>query len=203
MTRKMYIADTHFGHSNIIRFDNRPFSDLDEMHDVMVTNWNSIVRPNDDVYIAGDFSYKLKPNSLWKLSGRLNGRKHLAWGNHDRRSTDLYSGFVEFGDLLVAQDIVDDTPVRVVISHYYMPFYPGCGHGSCLLHGHTHNGADYEKEEQIKQYLSRVEASGPAYNIGCMYQDYCPQTLEQIIKRSRQRKKEYAEQDIYWKTVRL
>ncbi len=28
---KYYIADTHFGHRNVLKFDNRPFSDVDEM----------------------------------------------------------------------------------------------------------------------------------------------------------------------------
>ena len=27
----LYIADTHFGHANAIRFDNRPFADPEEM----------------------------------------------------------------------------------------------------------------------------------------------------------------------------
>lgn len=50
-----YISDLHIGHENILRFDNRPFADLNEMHNAIVTRWNSVVTGNDTVYILGDF----------------------------------------------------------------------------------------------------------------------------------------------------
>ena len=28
-----YISDLHLGHANVIRFDNRPFENIDEMED--------------------------------------------------------------------------------------------------------------------------------------------------------------------------
>lgn len=31
-----YIADNHFGHKNVIRFDNRPFADTVLMDEVLV-----------------------------------------------------------------------------------------------------------------------------------------------------------------------
>ena len=31
-----YIADTHFGHENIIRFDNRPFANVEMMQNDMI-----------------------------------------------------------------------------------------------------------------------------------------------------------------------
>ena len=52
-----YIADLHIGHANVIKFDNRPYSDLNEMHNTIVDNWNRVVRGNDTVYILGDFCW--------------------------------------------------------------------------------------------------------------------------------------------------
>lgn len=43
-----YISDLHIGHANVIRFDNRPFKDLSEMHETIVTNWNRVVTGNDE-----------------------------------------------------------------------------------------------------------------------------------------------------------
>lgn len=57
MGRIYYISDLHFGHSNIIRFDNRPFSNVQEMEETIVKNWNERVAKDDVVYILGDFCW--------------------------------------------------------------------------------------------------------------------------------------------------
>lgn len=48
-----FIADSHFGHRNIVLYCGRPFKDAFEMHDVMVQNWNKTVKPTDDVFHFG------------------------------------------------------------------------------------------------------------------------------------------------------
>ena len=48
----------HFGHENVIRFDNRPFADANEMDKCMVSYWNMRVTKNDTVYILGDAFWK-------------------------------------------------------------------------------------------------------------------------------------------------
>ena len=42
-----YIADTHFGHKNVIRFDNRPFVDTGLMDEVLIRNWNERITEDD------------------------------------------------------------------------------------------------------------------------------------------------------------
>ena len=37
-----YIADMHFGHENVIRFDDRPFADTEQMDDASFLDINSI-----------------------------------------------------------------------------------------------------------------------------------------------------------------
>ena len=39
-----YISDLHFGHKNIINFDNRPYFTVREMEDALIANWNSVVK---------------------------------------------------------------------------------------------------------------------------------------------------------------
>lgn len=65
--RKLYISDIHFGHANCINFDERPFMDVDEMDWMLIENWNSKVRPEDDVYIIDDFAYKNSKDFTWYL----------------------------------------------------------------------------------------------------------------------------------------
>ena len=44
-----YISDLHIGHENILRFDNRPFADVNEMNNMLIENWNARVRSDDTV----------------------------------------------------------------------------------------------------------------------------------------------------------
>ena len=51
-----FTSDTHFNHSNVIQYCNRPFSSLDEMNAKLIENWNERVNENDIVYHLGDFA---------------------------------------------------------------------------------------------------------------------------------------------------
>ena len=67
-----YIADTHFSHSNIIRFDNRPFDSVKEMDDYLIENWNKKVKKDDTTYILGDFCWGKEPEWI-EILNKLNG----------------------------------------------------------------------------------------------------------------------------------
>ena len=80
-------SDTHFGHENIIKYCDRPFSCAKEMDEKIRDNWNSIVKPQDKVYHLGDVyfngSYKESPEYWTEFFRSLNGKKRLILGNHD------------------------------------------------------------------------------------------------------------------------
>jgi len=84
---RFFTSDTHFGHQRIIELCNRPFSSVEEMNEAMIERWNAVVRPTDTVYHMGDVAMGRIAESL-PLVGRLNGRKKLVPGNHDR----IFSG---------------------------------------------------------------------------------------------------------------
>lgn len=86
MGETFVISDTHFGHAGILTFRDgngkpvRPFDSVDEMDELMVDNWNRIVRPSDKVYHLGDVSMR---KDRLPIVERLNGKKSLIMGNHD------------------------------------------------------------------------------------------------------------------------
>ena len=51
-----FTSDLHFGHKNIIRYDHRPFSSVQEMDAELIRRWNNKVKDEDLVYILGDVS---------------------------------------------------------------------------------------------------------------------------------------------------
>lgn len=76
-----FTSDLHFGHKNVITYCNRPWATLDEMHPAIIAQWNSQVKPEDTVYVLGDFS--LSPKWSGQILPLLNGKKILVCGNHD------------------------------------------------------------------------------------------------------------------------
>ena len=184
-----YIADTHFGHENAIVFDNRPFYSAKDMNKYMITLWNETVPEDADVYIVGDFAMRISAGESKKILDQLNGRKHLIKGNHDIDKYIDFSCFESVQDYLEIIDTVEKNneiiPCRVILSHYFMPNYHWNSSNTFMLHGHSHISEEYELEEKIKEEIRNLGKRCEIYNVGCMHQDYKPQTIEEIIGRQK------------------
>ena len=191
-----YIADTHFGHANIIRFDHRPFADTYQMEEVMQMLWNAAVRKDDWVYILGDFCWD-KSDEWLRIIRKLNGRKVLIQGNHDLTSypAELKKEFADICDFKEIVDVGKDGNTRkVLLSHYPMPFYKhSCNPKYVMLCGHVHNTAENELLEKWTRELRNYNRNnafgfqpcGQIYNVGAMmpWMEYTPRTLDEIVKR--------------------
>jgi calcineurin-like phosphoesterase family protein len=131
MIETWFISDTHFGHKNILEYEPeaRPFESLQQMHEVMIERWNSVVKPKDIVYHLGDFAFGRRNISI---ASRLNGKKRLVMGNHD---TYPASEYLPYFDKLYGMIFWE----RCVLSH--MPVHVnGLGSRWMLnVHGHLHS----------------------------------------------------------------
>lgn len=85
-----FTSDWHIGHKNILQLDQRPFSNLEDMHDTLVSNFNSVVGRNDVTYFLGDMGL-CSTSLLGSVINRLNGIRILIRGNHDRNINAMYS----------------------------------------------------------------------------------------------------------------
>ncbi|WNO29873.1 metallo-dependent phosphatase 1 [Bacillus phage SDFMU_Pbc] len=78
-----FTSDSHFWHKNILDFEKRPYSYVEEMNEGMIQTWNNNINHNDIVYHLGDFSLTNYENTVDVLS-KLNGKIVLIKGNHDK-----------------------------------------------------------------------------------------------------------------------
>ena len=191
-----YISDLHFFSKNQtaegLNFDNRPFKNVDEMHEVILNNWNSRVTNGDTVYILGDISNRGKNEDLIALVARLKGKKVLIVGNHeDIRDYRYKQLFHAIYDYLEITDHVDKQPYKLVLCHYPILMWNGQHNGTILMYGHLHDSIE---ETYFKKCLSEMnggefairrphEKEIVAINVGCMmpYMNYTPRTLEEIL----------------------
>ena len=88
--KTFFTADHHFGHANIIKYTNRPFTNIEEQDRILIQNWNSVVGPNDMVYYLGDFCFR----DFNKYFHALNGKIIFIEGNHDKVAAKNKEKFV-------------------------------------------------------------------------------------------------------------
>jgi calcineurin-like phosphoesterase family protein len=183
MSKIFYISDTHFGHENVIKFDKRPFENVQEMNEGMMANWNSVVNKDDLVYILGDFMWKFKDEDF-DFVKKLNGRKRLIKGNHDKCHG---SNFKRLFEAINDYEVIKDGDRTVVMSHFPMVAYDGSFRGRNVhLFGHCHITKEYDF---ILDYIQRNKCEDypmRMYNIGCMmeYMGYTPRTLDEILEKN-------------------
>lgn len=187
-----FTSDWHIGHANVIKFDNRPFVDLDHMHKVLVNNYNSSVGENDICYFLGDMGLT-NSGTLKSVIQQLNGTKILILGNHDKGLNSMYDAGFDAVINAVTMYIANE---RVTLSHCPLPGlfredatgmrgaqvgenwhgefrhleYIVPNEGQFHLHGHIHspNGGRSQK------------ILGKQYDVGVPSNNYRPVSISQI-----------------------
>jgi calcineurin-like phosphoesterase family protein len=175
-----YIADMHFGHANVLKFDSRPWESVEEMENALVERWNAKVGKSDTVYILGDFCWQKEPEWI-RILNRLNGGKVLIVGNHDIHGSATLRKM--FQDVKEYKEIKDNGRF-VVLSHYPIPCFKNHFYGAYHLYGHVHDTFEHRVMLVTKNLLVKMHSCMcQMYNVGCMmpYMDYTPRTLDEII----------------------
>lgn len=138
--KTLVTSDLHFYHRNILKFCPRvrgQYSDMHDMNERMIEQWNEEVSEDDLVYNLGDVSFAGSEKTA-EILGRLNGRQILILGNHDNKlmkSQRCRDQFEEIHDYLE----VDISGKKVVMFHYPIWEWKNCHRGSVHLYGHIHD----------------------------------------------------------------
>jgi calcineurin-like phosphoesterase family protein len=165
-----FTSDTHFNHPNIIEHSARPFADLADMESVIISNWNTLVKPGDTVYHLGDFALswgKKHYDRIDSILARLNGQKWLIAGNHDRdevRKNPRWVAVKDYHEIKV--DLGGKHKQRIVMSHYAMRVWNQMHRGAWMLHGHSHGNL--------------TDVGGKTLDVGVDLHGFAPITLYAI-----------------------
>ena len=132
-----FTSDQHFCHANIIKYCNRPFSSVEEMNEGLITNWNSVVKQQDTVYIVGDVIFAKDISIAESIFKRLHGSKVLIAGNHDKhmlKQERFRALFQSVHQLLEIKIGTQD----ITLCHYAMRVWNKSHHSAYHLYGHSH-----------------------------------------------------------------
>lgn len=167
------LGDTHFYHHNILKFKRqdgtplRDFDSIDQMHECIIDNWNSVVKPHDKVYHMGDvlFCHKRDIREKLKIVDKLNGSKRLILGNHDTH-IDVKIFRDHFKKVYGVKQIA-----RVILSHcptHLDPLDRWIGN----IHGHFHHNP---------------APTDLHFNASCEAVDYKPVAFDELLEMFKNR----------------
>lgn len=166
MTRYL-ISDHHFGHTNIIKYCDRPFSSPGEMDSTMLDRYYEIVDPDDTLIHLGDVAMDMRDGTetierFDQLSGDL-----LVRGNHDVGLDPRDAPFP------VVESCVLSGPERDFYCTHRPENIPDSWAG-WAIHGHEHNN-DTDEYPLLRTDEKRMNVSAELLN-------YRPISLTQISK---------------------
>lgn len=158
-------SDWHFGHANVIKYCNRPFSSVEEMDEKLIATWNEYIQPNDRVFFLGDLAFKGKQYKQ-ALIPKLNGRKILIKGNHDAGRTFMCECGFEAAHLTATGRYYDD----MCHKSFLMEHIPNMDHAATVdlyFCGHVHEKWAF--------------MAPSTYNAGCDNFAFRPLTVSQLL----------------------
>jgi calcineurin-like phosphoesterase family protein len=147
-----FTSDIHFGHKNVLRFctkrrekmgidiDDPEFDDKHRLY--LIDQWNKTISKKDTVYILGDFSFYNREGTR-RILEKLNGKKHLILGNHDKSCKGLENYFESVSQIKTVDfkkheyEFLDENFI-VEMCHFPIYSWNRRQHGVCHIHGHTH-----------------------------------------------------------------
>lgn len=154
-----FTSDTHFHHRNILKHcpDRQKICNAKDENDVeawdtwMIEKWNSTIGKKDIVYILGDFIFGSQ-ESARKLLDKLQGKKFLILGNHDKGVDKLENYFEQITQQKLVTfkkanyDFLEED-FMIFLCHYAMITWPSKHYGVVQCMGHSHGRLDDYNEE--------------------------------------------------------
>jgi calcineurin-like phosphoesterase family protein len=152
----------------VIKYDERPFADVEEMNESLIENWNHYVDDEDVVFYLGDLSFDKNGKQTQELVNQLKGKIHYILGNHDKEKDIRKLNRFETVSDYVNLSVLDlDNPRKwqdIMMMHYPILSWDKAHHGSWMIHGHCHQSISDTEFHKTRRIL----------DVGCNGWDYTP-----------------------------
>ena len=156
-------SDLHLGHTNIIKYCDRPFPNTYKMDQTLINNHNSCVGYDDISICVGDVAF-LRDERANGYLDQMNGYKILIVGNHDFKGKQLKK--LHFDEIHLIY-VIEHPDVDLVFTHY--PIEQGLPKPYINVHGHVHVGKwEYNTPQHI--------------NVNCEFHEFKPIPLKTIVE---------------------
>lgn len=170
-----FIADTHIGHANVIKYDRRPYSNIREHDEDLIKKWNVTIPKDGKVFHLGDFGFGSR-GYLLNVISRLNGEIYFVRGNHDKSMKGPLLQYIKcdlpYCEISVEDRFLPQKKRLVVLCHYPFESWNKKHFGSWHLHGHVHSCFTDKKLMQIKNRL----------DVGVRNRNYSPTSFLELEK---------------------
>jgi len=168
-----FLGVWHLGHEACISYCNRPFKNTVKMDSTLIRNHNSIVSKEDTTYFLGDMSMRgsLYKDYLESNFRKINGRKILILGNHDRLNSLDY---VNMGFESVHTSLEVRTSMLISYFLIHDPATFCATPDTPMICGHVHSLFKYYTVENTKKYHRRI------VNVGVDVHNFYPVSLKEI-----------------------
>jgi len=167
-----FTSDLHLDHKNIIRYSDRPFSDVVDMNNTIIDNINSCVSESDNLYIIGDFAFANKQRTNELLDMIKCENKFFISGNHDKFLDDRGNTKLNFKWIKPYHEMTILHYVFILF-HYPIAVWNVKHYGSIHLYGHVHNKSF---DAGLPDGYMRN-----AFNVNCEMHNYFPISMDKII----------------------
>ena len=178
-------SDPHFWHSNIIKYCKRPFSNVEEMNDILIKNINDTVPADALLFIVGDFAFTGSTNAIRVLSERIIPKIVLIYGNHCHQNklfketkTQYFLHATERLKISIKDDEVHGGMQEIILDHYPGIVWNGSHRGTWQAFGHVHLNGEVSTSLDASYVRSRMSAN--QYDVGVDNNNYTPISYEEL-----------------------
>ena len=175
--KMFFTSDTHFCHSNIIKYCKRPFANIAENDEEIIRRWNEKVPEDGIVFHLGDVAFG-DPERVDNILERLNDTIYLVIGNHDwRRIVNNHKWRFE---MMTQQINMKIGKRHIILNHYPMLAFSGAWRGedaTYQLFGHVHTSpyTDEGLDQQRMKYLFTSQ-----YDVGVDNNNFTPVSWKEV-----------------------